>query len=85
MPLLGLGMAFGKKKEPITPKSNAELIAIHQKAAENLLKRAGRGGRIEVHVQMAAMATAHAPLAVSYQLAPPDPADLPTIEEDETG
>lgn len=77
-------MAFGKKtKEPITPLTNAELISLHQKAAENLLKRSGRSGRIEAHVQLAAMATAHATLAVSYQLAPSDPADMPTVEQDE--
>jgi hypothetical protein len=78
-------MAFGKKKEEVTPLTNAELIALHQKAAENLLKRSGKSGRIELHVQLATMATAHATLAVSYQLAPPDPNDLPTIEEDEAG
>ena len=76
-------MAFGKKKQSIiTPLSNAELISLHQKATENLLKRAGEAGRI--HTQMATMATAHATLAVSYQLAPPDPNDLPTLEEEET-
>ena len=78
-------MAFGKKKQqPITPLSNAELISLHQKAAENLLRRAGRAGRVEVRTQMATIATAHATLAVSYQLAPPDPNDLPTLEEEET-
>ncbi len=64
--------------------SGAVLISLHQKAAENLLKRAGKAGRIEFHTQMATMATAHATLAVSYQLAPPDPNDLPTLEEEET-
>ena len=78
-------MAFGKKKEPVTPLTNAELIAAHQKAAEDLLKRAGKAGRIELHVQIATMATAHATLAVSYQLAPPDPNELPTLEGDEVG
>ena len=36
-------------------------------------------------MQLATTATAHATLAVSYQLAPPDPADMPTVEEDEAG
>ena len=77
-------MAFGKKKGPVTPLSTAELITIHQKAAEDLLLRSGRGGRLESLTRLATMATAHATLAVSYQLTPPDPTDLPTIEEDET-
>ena len=79
-------MASGKKtREAITPLTNAELISLDQKAAENLLKRSGKAGRIEVQVQLATMATAHATLAVSYQLAPPDPADMPTVEEEEAG
>jgi hypothetical protein len=57
---------------------------LHQKAAENLLKRAGKAGRLEAETRLATMATAHATLAVSCQLAPPDPNDLPTIEEEET-
>jgi hypothetical protein len=70
-------MAFGKKKEPIKPLTNAELISLHQKAAENLLKRSGKAGRVEVHVQLATMATAHATLAVSYQARSPGPCRLP--------
>jgi hypothetical protein len=78
-------MAFGKKKAPpVTPLTTAELIAVHQKAAEDLLARAGKGGRLEAETRLATMATAHATLAVSYQLAPPDPTDLPTIEADES-
>jgi hypothetical protein len=76
-------MAFGKKKGPVTPLSTAELITVHQKAAEDLLRRAGKGGRLEALTRLATMATAHATLAVSYQLTPPDPTDLPTIEQDE--
>lgn len=76
-------MAFGKKKAPVTPLTTAELISVHQKAAEALLARAGKAGRLEAETRLATMATAHATLAVSYQLAPPDPSDLPTIEEDE--
>jgi len=29
------------------------------------------------------MATAHATLAVSFQLAPPDPAEMPTLDDAE--
>jgi hypothetical protein len=76
-------MAFGKRtKGPVTPLTNAELIALHQQSAENLLKRAGKGGRLEAETRLATMATAHATLAVSYRLAPPDPEDFPTLEDD---
>lgn len=77
-------MAFGsKKKGPVTPLSTAELIAAHQQKAENLLQRAGKAGRLESLTRLAAMATAHATLAVSYQLAPPDPSEMPTLDEAE--
>jgi hypothetical protein len=76
-------VAFGKKKGPVTPLTTAELIAVHQQKAENLLQRAGKSGRLESLTRLAAMATAHATLAVSYQLAPPEADEMPTLDEAE--
>jgi hypothetical protein len=79
-------MAFGKRKvrEPVVPPTVPELIALHQEMAEHLLGRAGKAGRIEAETRLATMATAHATLAVSYQLAPPAPDAMPELHDDES-
>jgi hypothetical protein len=66
-------MAFGKKKggAPPVPLTTEQLISRHQAAAEALLVRAGKGGRLDAETRFATMATAHATLAVSYLLSPP--------------
>ena len=75
-------MAFGRKKRPPSrPLTNEELIARHQALAEEFLRRSAKGGRLEAETRYATMATAHATLAVSYQLAPPAPDEIPALDE----
>lgn len=61
---------MGRKTQdtPIATLPRLERIAAHQRAAEDLLARAGKAGRLEAETRLATMATAHATLAVSYQM-----------------
>lgn len=68
---------FGQKSQPQEPLTDAQQVAKHRAAAEELLHRAGKAGRLEAETRWAAMATAHATLALSYQL--PVPVDQPTV------
>ena len=63
-------------KAPPVPLTREQKIERHQRAAEEFLARAKKGGRIEEGAHKAAIATAHASLALSYQLdrGHPDPA-----------
>ena len=75
-------MAFGRKKRPPSrPLTNEELIARRQTLAEEFLRRSAKGGRLEAETSFATMATAHTTLAVTYQLAPPAPEEIPTLDE----
>lgn len=77
-------MAFGKKtKGPVVPLTTEQLIARHQKLAEDLLARAGKAGRLDAETRLATMATAHATLAVSYLLSPPPPDAVVDLDDDE--
>lgn len=57
-------------KPKATPRelTKEERIAHHQKIAEDQLARAAKSGRLEALTLHATRATAHASLAVSYQL-----------------
>jgi len=52
--------------------TNADLAAAHRQAAERLLARSGNRGRLEALNRFASMATAHATLALAYQMADPE-------------
>ena len=58
-------------KTQAPPETRAQAVARHRAAAEELLRRAGKGGRLEAETGFATMAAAHATLALSYQT--PDP------------
>jgi hypothetical protein len=51
--------------------TNADLATAHRQAAERLLARSGHRGRLEALNRLAAMASAHATLAIAYQMADP--------------
>jgi hypothetical protein len=63
-------MGFGKKQTaPAVPLTTEQLIANHLEQAEALLVQAGESYRSrDAEVRYAAMATAHATLAVGYQM-----------------
>jgi hypothetical protein len=50
------------------PLSTVEKIERHQRLAEDLLDRASKPGRLEADTRLAVLASAHASLAISYQL-----------------
>ncbi|HUJ64318.1 MAG TPA: hypothetical protein VLX59_02200 [Acidimicrobiales bacterium] len=65
-------MAFrNKSKEPARPLTREELIARHRQLAEDHIARSAQAGRLEAETRHATMATAHAVLALSYQMDPP--------------
>jgi len=58
---------FSRKIEDNGPQLTAgELAEQHRATAEDLLRRAGKGGRLEAETRWATMATAHATLALYY-------------------
>lgn len=70
---------FGKK--PLEPEpTRAELVRRHRALAEDHLRRAAKGGRLEAETVHATRATAHATLALSYQTPDPEPEPQPEPE-----
>lgn len=59
-------MPFGKRTQRAAPVplTAEQRVARHEAAAEDLLVRAGKAGRVEAETRLAAMATAHAVLAL---------------------
>ena len=60
-----------RKREPkqaAPPVTIQQLVSRHQELAEQHLTRSAKAGRLEAETRHATMATAHATLAVSYQL-----------------
>lgn len=73
-------MGLFAKKPPEPEPTRAELVQRHRAMAEDQLRRAAKAGRLEAETVHATRATAHATLALSYQMPDPEPEPQPEPE-----